>query len=81
MWGLVVNVLALAALLALGRKEIIDAPEGVPRGLKKVPKTRRPRACPSCGSANHPSATSCLACGAVLEAIVDAEIARVGGDS
>jgi len=80
-WGLIANVVALAALFALERKEIIDAPEGVPRGLRKVPKTRRPKPCPSCGSANHPSATSCLACGAAVEASVDAEVAQIGRDS
>ena len=80
-WGLLTNVLALTALLALGSAATTDAPEGVPRGLRKVPRTRTPRPCPSCGSSNHPSARSCLACGVVLQATVDSETTRAGGDS
>lgn len=37
---------------------------GVPAGLAKIPATKTPIACHSCGGENHPSARKCSHCGA-----------------
>ena len=75
--GLVLNVLALVILLMRPRGDCSALPGGVPPGLAKVPTTRPPRHCPSCGGENHPSARLCARCGASLEPTVDPEIARL----
>ncbi|MBL8230193.1 MAG: hypothetical protein JNL98_17015 [Bryobacterales bacterium] len=38
----------------------------VPAGLAKIPSTPMPRTCGACSGENHPSARSCLHCGAAL---------------
>jgi hypothetical protein len=52
-------------------------PGEVPRGLAKVPLTRDPVPCGSCGALNHPSAKRCSGCGTGLEPRVESEVARV----
>ncbi len=79
--GLLVNLLALAAILVWPKKPPGEL-EGIPSGLKKVPLTRAPVLCPACGNENHPAATACLGCGAALQPTVRAEGAgRVSGES
>lgn len=48
----------------------------IPKGLVKVPTTHAPIACPKCGNPNHPSATTCLACGAKTRPTYASEISR-----
>ena len=43
---------------------------------RKAPLTHAPRSCPRCGAAVHPAAPRCAACGAELQAVVEAETAR-----
>ena len=75
--GLAGNVAALAVLLATPRGDPSALPAGVPAGLAKVPATRRPLPCPSCGVTNHPTAPACSACGAALAPALEPETARV----
>ena len=80
--GLFGNVAALVVVLFFVRRgDATLLPAGVPSGLNKVPTTRRPRACPSCGRHNHPSASSCASCGTALQADVVSEVATVKGSS
>ncbi len=69
--GLVGNVIALAAVLAVPRGEA--GLFAVPRGLRKVPTTRAPVPCPACGATNHPAAGRCSACGNELKPTVEPE--------
>ena len=50
--------------------------EGVPEGLRKVPLTHSFAECPKCGYHNHPSAQSCLGCGAAMTPSFESEAAR-----
>lgn len=70
LFGLVANVLALLALLAVSSP---GEGEGAPAGLGKLPSTREPRSCPHCGAANHPAAATCTSCGGALEPRARAE--------
>ena len=74
--GLVINVVALLLLLARGKGQLVAAPEGIPAGLCKVPVTRAPARCPSCGQENHPTAEECPGCGAALTPRGEAEVRR-----
>ncbi len=75
--GLAGNVAALAVLLVTPRGDPATLPAGVPAGLAKVPVTRAPEACASCGAANHPAARACGGCGVALAPAFEAETARV----
>jgi len=80
--GMTVNVLALAALVFVTRREDergrVKLVAGTPRGLAKFPSTHAPASCPRCGADQHPSAAVCGGCGALLAPAVDSEIARLG---
>lgn len=70
---------AFGYLLLLTRPALpVAAPEGVPRGLRKIALTFSPAACPMCGRENHPSANRCLGCGSALTPRVASELARAG---
>ncbi len=75
--GLLGNVAALVVLLFAPRGDPAVWPGGIPGGLRKVPTTRAPVACPQCASTNHPAAGRCSACGADLAPTVQSEAARV----
>ena len=78
-WFLAGFFLNLFGFLALVTRPAGDSSmAGLPRGLVKVPTTSSPRACPRCGSMNHPSATSCIGCGNKIEPLVISEVIRVG---
>ena len=80
--GLFGNVAALVVVLLFVRRgDASLLPAGVPGGLNKVPTTRSPRVCPSCGRQNHPSASNCADCGAQVQADVVSEVATVKGNS
>jgi hypothetical protein len=75
--GLFFNLVAfLAVLLRRGRASV--SPGGVPPGLHKISSTHAPMACAKCGDWNHPSARSCVACGASLSPALESEVARSG---
>ncbi|MHC5024674.1 MAG: hypothetical protein ACYTGG_12340, partial [Planctomycetota bacterium] len=57
--GLLVNVIAVGVLLSRPRGDATGLPAGIPPGLRKVPRTRRPVACEACGESNHPAAAHC----------------------
>jgi len=71
--GVLFNVLAFGAILLAGRGRHDAGPEGVPPGLRKVPRTRTPRRCDECGTLVHPAADRCPKCGTALEPRADAE--------
>ena len=78
-WFLVGFFLNLFGYLALVARAAADSSMvGLPPGLVKVPTTSSPRACPRCGTMNHPSATSCVGCGNKIEPLVTSEVIRVG---
>lgn len=64
--GLVGNVAALVVLLV--------SPRGDPARVGA--RSRAPMACPACGLSNHPSATACGHCRAVLEPTVQSDVVR-----
>ena len=75
--GLFGNVVVLGVLLAVPRGDAAALPAGIPRGLRKIPTTRAPVPCPSCGALNHPCAAACSGCGHELSPSVAAETGRV----
>jgi hypothetical protein len=75
--GLVFHVFAYVTLLLLPGRTV-EAPAGVPKGLKKIAATHQPVACPGCGELNHPSATKCVGCGGTLVARISSEVSRTG---
>jgi YHS domain-containing protein len=76
--GLALNVVGLALVVAKPRGDLSRLPQGVPAGMAKIATTYAPAKCPKCGAENHPSARSCIACGAVLTARVESEATRAG---
>ena len=60
---------ALAFLLPQGQ------PQFEMRG-HKIPKTHAGILCPRCGRSNHPSATSCLSCGAEIRPSAESEVTK-----
>ncbi len=75
--GLLLNVLGYLMLLTRPKREV-QAPAGVPAGLRKVAVTYAPEPCPACGTLNHPSASACLGCGGKLQPKTVSEVARAG---
>jgi hypothetical protein len=73
--GLFFNLPALIALLVSSRGAAL--PAAAPGGLRKVPTTRAPIGCPSCGAEVHPAAGRCSRCGAKLSPLVAAETEKV----
>jgi len=69
--GVVGNVLGLAWALTRPRMDLPLAPVGL-----KVPSTRPPVPCPTCGRGNHPAASGCAGCGATLAASAPSEVSR-----
>jgi len=74
--GLAGNLAGLGLVMFVPRGDITALPAGIPPGLCKVPTTRAPVACPSCGIANHPSAQRCPGCGHALTPTVESEARR-----
>ncbi len=75
--GLFGNVAGLGLVMFVPRGDAATLPAGIPVGFAKVPTTRAPAACPSCGVANHPSAARCSDCHMALTPTVAAETGRV----
>lgn len=74
--GLLGNVFAVVAAFLLKPQGLERYPQGMPRGLTKVPTTRAPVSCPQCGHSNHPAARACAACGTSLTPTVEPESVR-----
>jgi hypothetical protein len=75
--GFALNGLGYLLLLTRPKREIL-APDGVPKGLRKLAATYGPALCPACGKMNHPSASHCGSCGRELRPAVTSEVAKVG---
>ncbi len=75
--GLLLNLAAYVALLTRP-KLAVEAPAGVPAGLRKIAATYAPQPCGKCGTLNHPTAAACIGCGAHLEPKTTSEVARAG---
>jgi hypothetical protein len=73
--GLFANVFGLIALLVTPKRPVSFL--GVPSGLTKIPSTYAPVACSECGAFAHPSAGTCLKCGAGLNPAVLDEMQKV----
>lgn len=74
--GFFLNIVGYV-LLRMQARRTVEAPAGVPRGLRKIASTYAPEPCPHCGALNHPAARSCSACGKLLAPRVLSEVARV----
>ena len=74
--GLFLNALGYLILLTRPPGQARQLPEGVPEGLRKVPRTHSFAECPNCGYHNHPAAQSCLGCGAAMTPSFESEAAR-----
>ncbi len=75
--GLFFLVFAYAVLLVLPRRRV-EAPAGIPKGLRKIAATHQPLPCPGCGESNHPSAAKCAGCGGTLVPRISSEVSRAG---
>jgi len=75
--GLVLNLIAIIALLVTPKGDLSNLPAGVPSGLAKIPATHEPLPCEDCGSSNHPSAERCGGCGKKLSPQVVSETTLV----
>ncbi len=73
--GLFLNVFAYAALMT--RPPLPGQAAAGYGGVVKIPSTAEPAACPQCGSLNHPTAATCLGCGAELSPATVSEVARL----
>jgi len=60
-------------------KQKMDAPAGVPPGLRRIAATSSPEPCPGCGAMNHPAAAQCIGCGGKLTPRFVSEAQRAGG--
>ena len=74
--GLFLNAVGYLVLVTRPSGQVSQLPEGVPEGLRKVPLTHSFAECPKCGYHNHPSAQSCLGCGAAMTPSFESEAAR-----
>ena len=74
--GLFLNAVGYLVLVTRPSGQASQLPEGVPEGLRKVPLTHSFAECPKCGYHNHPSAQSCLGCGAAMTPSFESEAAR-----
>ena len=68
-------------ILVSRRRRPVQAPEGIPPGLRKAHSTYTPRTCPRCGMANHPSAQACIACGVKLLPRIVSEVSKIHSTS
>lgn len=75
--GFVGNIAALVVLSMTPDGDKKAFLGGIPKGLRKVPRTRQPVACPQCGSANHPTSQTCGGCDVALNPKIESEIQRV----
>ena len=74
--GLFLNAAGYLVLVTRPSGQVSQLPEGVPKGLRKVPHTHSFTECPKCGYHNHPSAQSCLGCGAAVTPSFESEATR-----
>ena len=75
--GLAGNLAGLGLIMVVPRGDVAALPAGIPPGFRKVPTTRAPVTCPSCGITNHPCARRCPGCGHALTPTVESEARRV----
>lgn len=73
-------VIGLCVLLALLLAALyVHRALGAARGMRKIPLTSEPVACPACGQPNHPAAALCLHCGRRLHPEARSEAASALG--
>jgi len=70
-WFLLGFFFSVPAYLAVAAKRTTVE---VPAGLAKIPLTRTPGLCSHCRAGNHPSAESCIVCGAPLTPTAPSEV-------
>jgi hypothetical protein len=76
--GFVLTLPGYLYLLTRPKKEM-EAPAGVPPGLRRIAATSSPEPCPGCGAMNHPAAALCIGCGGKLTPRFVSEAQRAGG--
>lgn len=74
--GLFLNAAGYLILLTREPGDWRAFPAGIPRGLRKVPRTYFSEDCPECGNHNHPAAHYCPGCGGRMEPPFESEAAR-----
>jgi hypothetical protein len=74
--GLFLNAVGYLILLTRPPGDARAFPAGIPRGLRKVPRTYYSEECLDCGYHNHPAAYCCLGCGAEIHPAFESEAAR-----
>lgn len=74
--GFFLNAAGYLILLTRPPGDARGFPGGIPRGLRKVPRTYFSEDCPECGNHNHPAAHYCPGCGAEMEPPFESEAAR-----
>ncbi len=74
--GFFLNAAGYLILLTRAPGDAGQFPAGIPRGLRKVPRTYYAELCPHCGYHNHPSGESCLGCGGETIPAFESEAAR-----
>ncbi|HUY15198.1 MAG TPA: zinc ribbon domain-containing protein [Terriglobia bacterium] len=78
--GFFLNLPGYLFLVSRPRRKV-QAPGGIPAGLRKIPATHSPQACPRCGMPNHPSAQACIACGVKLLPRFASEVSKIHSSS
>ena len=74
--GFFLNAAGYLILLTRAPGDARQFPAGIPRGLRKVPRTYYSEECPHCGYHNHPAGDSCLGCSAGMTPAFESEAAR-----
>lgn len=74
--GLFLNAVGYLILLTRAPGDAQPFRAGIPRGLRKVPRTYFAEDCPECGNHNHPAAHYCPGCGSRMEPPFESEAAR-----
>ncbi|MCZ6751673.1 MAG: hypothetical protein O7E51_07585 [Acidobacteria bacterium] len=74
--GFFLNAAGYLILLTRAPGDAGQFPAGIPRGLRKVPRTYYSEECPGCGYPNHPAAHYCPGCGALITPPFESEAAR-----
>ena len=74
--GFFLNAAGYLILLTRAPGDSRQFPAGIPRGLRKVPRTYYSEDCPKCGYHNHPAGDACLGCGAGMTPPFESEAVR-----
>lgn len=74
--GLFLNAVGYLVLLTRSPGDARQFASGIPRGLRKVPRTYYSEECPNCGYHNHPGGDHCEGCRGQRTPLFESEAAR-----